>query len=110
MNRIAIKPLSINDAFYGKHRKTQECRAFEEELWYLLPAKVKIPEGKLQVHYIFGLSNRGADVFNQEKILTDVLCKKYGWNDNRIYEGIVQKHITKKGEEFVAFEISAWGT
>ena len=107
MVEIRIKPLSVNAAFFGKHIKTSECRAFEEELWYKLPSeppfKIK-KKGKLKVEYIFGIPKR-QDMFNCEKIFTDVLQKKYDFDDRNIYAATVTKVDAKKGEEFVMFTI-----
>lgn len=102
--RIKIKPLSINEAFQGKRFKTAKCKDYEEELWWQLP-KMSIPKGKLKIKYIFGFSNKNADLCNPEKILTDVLSKKYGFNDKMIYEMTMLREDVKKGEEFIDFEI-----
>jgi hypothetical protein len=36
----------------------------------------------------------------------DVLAKKYGFNDNRIYRGVIEKEVVKKGDEYIRFKIS----
>ena len=50
-------------------------------------------------------SSRWADIDNWLKLFIDVLQKKYGFNDNRIYKLIIEKEITKKWEEFIEFNI-----
>lgn len=103
--KIKIKPLSSNQCWVGKLRKTNEYRTYEEELFYLLPNNVKIPEGDLQVWYVWGFSSRGSDYDNPIKPFQDILQNKYGFNDNRIIRAIVDKHIVPKGEEFISFQI-----
>ena len=105
MIEIKIKPLSVNDAWKGRHFHTDEYKAFFKELWYLLPYQMKIHEGKLQVTYIFGLSNRNADWDNPIKAFQDIIAKKYHFNDNRVYRAVVEKVDVKKGEEFISFII-----
>jgi len=104
---VFIKPLSINQAFKGRRFKTPAYVAYEQELLLRLPNDVVIPEGKLKVRYSFGVSSRNADFDNVIKLFQDILQKKYGFNDRRIYEAEIVKEIVKKGEEFVAFKISS---
>jgi len=103
--KINIKALSVNKAWRGGRRfKTKEYIQYKKDLFNLLP-KIKIPEGKLQVHYIFGVSSRGQDWDSPIKQFQDTLQEAYGFNDNRIYKGVVEKVIVPKGEEFIEFEI-----
>jgi Holliday junction resolvase RusA-like endonuclease len=66
-----------------------------------------VSDGELELDITFGLSNRAADIDNPLKCFIDVLQKKYGFDDKMIYRLIVNKVITKKGEEFIEFEIKA---
>ena len=104
MIRIDIKPLSVNDAWAGKRFKTPEYKQYERDVLFLLP-RIKIPEGKLEVEFTFGFSSQGSDVDNPIKPLLDIISKKYGFNDNKIYRMILNKEIVKKGNEFIKFEI-----
>jgi len=70
----------------------------------MLPKKIDIPEGKLKLVLEFGVSSKLADWDNPIKPFQDILQKKYGFNDNRVYEAIVKKVDVKKGEEFISFE------
>ena len=101
---INIKVLSVNDAFQGRRFKTKECEAYEYELFYRLP-KLTIPEGDLQIWIVFGVSNKNFDYDNGIKIFQDCLQKKYSFNDKRIMRGIIDKHIVKKDNEFIAFQL-----
>lgn len=110
MNTIKIKALSVNRAFQGRRFKTPIYIAYEREMLYLLPKSIgKIPE-KIELHYVFGVSSKSADVGNLEKLATDILCKKYGFNDKNIYKIVMEREDVEKGKEFVAFEISEWYT
>jgi len=104
MNKIKIKPLSINEAFQWKRYKTDKYKTFEQELYYSLP-QIDIPEWKLKVSYIFWLSSKNADYDNPIKTCQDVLQKKYNFNDSRIYKGIIEKVDVKKWQEFIEFKI-----
>ena len=100
--KLKIKPLSINEAFKGRRFKTQDCKIYEKEIWYLLP-KLKVPKGKLKLEITAGFSNKNADIDNIAKIFIDCLQKKYSFNDKEIYELNLKKEITKKGKEFIKF-------
>jgi len=104
--RIEIKPLSVNEAFTGVRYKTDKYKSFERSCLFLLP-KMKVPDGDLQIHYTFGFSSKGSDLDNAVKQTTDILSKKYGFNDNRVYRIIIDKAIVKKGCEFIEVEISS---
>lgn len=105
MSTIKIKPLSSNRAWQGKRYSTPEKKAFEEELMYRLPRDLIVPEGDLQIWFVFGLSSKVADYDNFIKTAQDVIAKFYGFNDRRIYRGLTDKHDVKKGNEFLSFQI-----
>jgi Holliday junction resolvase RusA-like endonuclease len=107
MKKINIKPLSVNQAWYGRKVRTSKHRDYEEEILYLLP-KMKVPEGKLSVSYEFGLSSKNADGDNFIKIFQDILSKKYGFNDNTIYEWNIVKVNVNKGKEYIRFDIKEY--
>jgi Holliday junction resolvase RusA-like endonuclease len=96
--RIQIKPLSMNQAYRGRRFKTPDLKQYQKDLNTLLP-KLDIPDGKLEVEYIFGLSSKGSDYDNCIKAFQDCLQDKYGFNDNKIYKATVEKVDVKKGEE-----------
>jgi Holliday junction resolvase RusA-like endonuclease len=102
--RIKIKPLSVNDAWKGRRYKTEEYKAFEQHVSLLLKP-VEIPEGPLQIHIIWGFSSAGSDYDNPIKPFQDCLQKKYGFNDNRIQRGIIDKVKVKKGAEFIEWKL-----
>lgn len=104
VNRIKIKPLSVNKAFMGRRFKTQDYKDYEQELFYLLP-KLKVQKGKLKLEITAGLSSKNADIDNIAKIFIDVLQVKYDFNDKLIYKLILNKVDVKKGSEFIEFKI-----
>src|SRR5688572_26985626 len=99
--------MSSNDAWRGRRFKTPEYMAFAHHLWLMLPRKMEIPEGRLQIRFVFGVSSVQSDYDNMIKQAQDVISSKYGFNDNRIFRGIIDKVIVPKGQEFIEFEISA---
>jgi len=100
---VIIKPLTVNQAWQGKRFKSHNYQIYEKELFYLLPKKIKIPKDLLEVHYIFGTSSKNSDYDNFIKIFQDILQKKYGFDDKKIYKAIIEKIDVKKGKEFISF-------
>ena len=99
-----IKPMSVNEAWQGKRFKTDKYKSFEKELLLMLK-KIEIPEGKLLLRATFGLSSKNADWDNPIKPFQDVIQKKYGFNDRRIYKGEIEKKDVKKGFEYIEFQL-----
>lgn len=104
MNRIKIKPLSVNDAWKGRRFRTDDYKRYQTLLSVLFKFH-KIPKGKLTLVVRFGFSSKGSDIDNPLKPLIDCLQKKYMFNDNRIYKLDVEKEDVKKGNEFIEFEL-----
>ncbi len=101
--------MTANRAWRGGRRfKTTEYKAYERTMLLTLP-KVPIPDGKLRLDLIAGLSNVRMDIDNVLKPMIDIMQKKYDFNDNRIYCLTVEKRIVKKGDEFIDFEITGYG-
>ena len=101
---IKIKPLSINEAWQGKRFKTNKYNTYETKLLLLLP-QFKLPKAPYELNIIFGLSSKLADIDNPVKCLIDVLQKKYNFNDKLIFKLLIIKQLTKKGDEFIKFNI-----
>ena len=105
LHRCDVKPLSMNEAFMGRKRKTAAYRTYEIKLPKHLP-EVDIPaRGPLGLRVRVGYSNRQSDNDNGLKPFIDILQKQYGFNDNRIYKLDVTKVKTEKGEEYIAFDL-----
>ena len=108
MERINIKPISINEMYVGKKDGTR-FKAKKYTKWlidvgYMLP-KIQMPNAPYKITYEFGFSSRGSDIDNHVKPFQDVLQKKYGFNDNKIYEFTAKKVIVNTGKEFIKFKI-----
>ena len=105
MNRVNLKPLSMNEAFMGRKRKTAAYRTYEMKVPKELP-ELELPErGPLGLRLRAGLSNRAADLDNVVKPFLDILQANYGFNDNRIYFIEMTKVKVQKGEEYIAFDL-----
>jgi Holliday junction resolvase RusA-like endonuclease len=105
MHRCRIKPLSVNEAYMGRKRKTSKYRTYEVVLPTLLP-EIKVPHtGDLGLKVTWGFSSAASDIDNPLKPFLDVLQTTYGFNDKRITELIVNKVRTDKGEEFIEFDL-----
>ena len=106
--KLNIKPLSVNQVWQGKRYKTKTYKYYENALLNLLPKNYEIPRGKLKIIITFGFSTPNSDWDNPIKPFQDILQKKYGFNDNKVYKAIVVKEIVKKGQEFIKFEIKKY--
>jgi len=62
----------------------------------------------LSISILFGFSSKKSDWDNPIKCFVDILQKKYGFDDNQIYRGVIEKTIVPKGEEFIEFEIESY--
>jgi hypothetical protein len=51
--KVNIKPLSVNKAWKGRRYATKESKSYQKELWLLLPPKIDIPEGRLEITFHF---------------------------------------------------------
>lgn len=98
--------MSVNEAWKGRRFKSDTYKVYQDAVTMMLP-KMKVPEGELKISLEFGFSSRASDIDNCVKQALDILCKKYGFNDNSIYQMILRKVITKKNEEYFAFKIES---
>lgn len=105
MPRLNEKPLSVNEAWKGKRYKTDEYRAYQTKLLYLLPRTIVVPDPPFEIYFRFGFSSTLADWDNPVKPLQDILSKKYGFNDKLIRRAVVDTEIVSKGNEFFEFEL-----
>lgn len=106
--KIKIKPLSINAAFKGRRFKTDDYKNYEKALLLMLPKKLVLPTPPFQVYYEFGFSSTLSDFDNPVKLLTDILQKKYKFNDKLIYKAVIVKKDVSKGEEYLLFDIISY--
>lgn len=100
---IRIKALSVNEAWKGRRFKTDAYKAYEHALMLMLP-RMTIPEGNLSLSITVAYSSKASDIDNCIKPFVDVLQKKYGFNDNRIYRMVIDKLICNKGAEYIHFK------
>ena len=105
MDKLNIKPISVNAAYYGRRTATKELRAFKKIVALSLKPQ-EIPEGELFISIEFGFSSRASDIDNAVKAFLDCLQAKYGFNDNRVYEMHLTKKIVSKGDEYIKYNIS----
>lgn len=104
--RLDIKPLSVNEAWQGRRKKTFKYLAYQRDVALLL-RPFTVPKGDLRIEIVFGFSSKGSDWDNPIKPFQDILQKKYGFNDSRIVEASVKKVKVKKGQEFIEWGIYA---
>lgn len=101
---IDLKPLSVNEAWQGRRYKTPEYKAYERAMLLMLRPG-RMPEPPFEVWYEWGVSNMQSDVGNPEKCVSDILQKRYGFNDNQIWRMHLTKKKVRKGHEYIRFRI-----
>lgn len=101
---VHIKPLSVNVAWQGKRFKTPAYKQYEHDVLLMLPS-LKLPKAPYKLTLTFGFSNKASDLDNPVKLISDILQKKYSFNDKDIYQLIVNKEIVLKNNEFIKFKI-----
>lgn len=74
----------------------------------MLPKKLTVPHGLLQIYLEFGFSTMASDWDNPIKPVQDILAKKYKFNDKNIMQGVVKKVIVKQGDEYIKFQITKY--
>jgi Holliday junction resolvase RusA-like endonuclease len=104
MQKINIKPLSVNEAWQGRRFKTPKYLKYEKDMLILLP-NIEIIEPPYRVNIVVGFSNKASDLDNICKPFLDLLQKKYGINDKNIEILHIEKQLVKKNYEFISFEI-----
>lgn len=92
--------MSANKMYLGRKRKGAEYREFEGNMSRVLPDNFSPPaSGKMKVLIYVKYKTAASDIDNCIKTTLDVLQKKYGFNDNKVYDLRVIKDTCKKGEE-----------
>ena len=102
---VNIKPLSVNAVWQGRRYKTIAYLSYENAIMMMLP-KLTMPDPPYQITYIVFYSNPNSDIDNFLKPFQDILCKKYGFNDNKIAKLVINKLIAPKGKERIEFSIN----
>jgi len=99
--RIHIKPLSTNKLFQGRRFRTPEYDVYEALIRNAVVFWKPDLYEKMTFEIQVGLSSKNADLDNCIKAFIDILQKKLGFNDSRIYRIEAQKEIVKKGFEYI---------
>jgi len=107
MNKLHIKPLSVNECWQGKRFKTPGYKKYERDLLLMLPKKT-FKFDKFSIEIEFGFSTILADIDNPLKPFIDILQKKYAINDRDVYLLSVRKKVVPKGSEYIKFKISQY--
>jgi Holliday junction resolvase RusA-like endonuclease len=104
MLKINIKPLSVNKAWVGRRFKTPDYTKYERAVLLMLP-KIKLPIAPYKLTIEYGFSNAASDIDNPNKLIIDIMQKKWKFDDKEIYELNTKKKIVKKGQEYFSFKI-----
>ena len=103
--KLAIKPISINEAYKGRRYSTPKLKKYKEQIGLMLKAGRLNQSARIGLKIYFGYSSSGSDIDNGVKPFLDCLQDKYSFNDNRIYELKVYKSVVPKGAEYITFEL-----
>ena len=108
MNKVNIKPLSVNRVWAGRRFKTPDYKTYEIELMSLLKGKLTVDKNE-KIHLIIhaGIS-KSSDIDNLLKPFIDILQKRYEFNDKQIFKITASKETVKKGKEFISFDFKEY--
>lgn len=103
---LFVKPLSVNDAFRGRHFPTAAKKTFEQRLQWSLPKVAVVGKPYYRVAYDFHLKNFAlTDWDNCVKITQDCLVRRGIISDDRlIIEALVRKFPAKADKIVVSIE------
>ena len=105
MQKIQIKPLSVNKAWKGRRFPSEEYKEYTQEVLMRLRF-IEVPKKtRLTLIIWSGVSSNSSDASNLIKLFEDILCKKFGHDDRWHYSVVVHKKIVPKGKEYIAFDI-----
>lgn len=107
MIKLRVKPLSVNEIYKGRRFRTDKYNVYIRQLMFCLP-NMTIPKGKLEIEYRFGLSSKLADIDGPVKAITDILQKRYSFNDRDVFRMVINKEIVTKGNEYIEFKITPY--
>lgn len=102
--KIPLKAMSVNTLYTGQRYKTPAYRKYMRDLQLLLKP-MEIPEGKLRLKIVFGVSNVRSDLDNLLKGTIDGLMGTYNFDDSRIYSLWARKDIVPRGQEYIEIEL-----
>ena len=105
--QINIAPLSVNKCWQGKRFKTVDYKMYEKNVVLLLP-KIKLCDPPYEIYYEFGMSNILSDFDNPVKPFTDILQKKYLFNDKDIFKATIVKRKVANGSEYIRFSLNSF--
>lgn len=104
MDKLFIKPLSVNCLYKGRRFRTNEHDTYKRQLAFLLPNDVKIGLPPYKISIEFGTC-KSQDLDNNVKGFLDSLVNKYGFDDRDVYELHLRKVPVKKSHEYISFKI-----
>lgn len=102
---MKIKPLSVNEAWQGRRFRSDKYKEYEKRLMSMLP-ELQLPNPPYELYYKFGFSSAASDWDNPCKPTTDILSKKYNFNDKLIKRAVIEVDKVKKSEEYFSFKIT----
>lgn len=105
MNRVNIRPLSVNEGYRGRRFHTKEHKIWSQSVNILLPNSFKLPLPPFEIKLRFGMSSSSSDFDNPTKFFIDSLATKYRFNDKLIRKGTIEKTLVPKGKEFIEWDI-----
>ena len=108
MNKLDIKPLSVNEAYRGRRFISAKYHQYKRDVALLLPKNIKIPDGNLEIYFKFGVARLNCDVDNPVKPFLDILQAQYLFNDSRVQKITSEKEKVKTGKEYVMFKITSY--
>lgn len=111
MTVLRADPISVNMQYVGKRYLSKKAKALKRDLGTQLlltvPRETRLPEGDLMLELVYGIS-RPKDTSNLAKLVEDMIAAHHRIDDIRFRGHIATKHAVARGEEYIAFRISAY--
>lgn len=101
---LPIKPLSTNQLFSGRKRRSFHYKRYRRKMFELMDdidPSLYCFKGDLLLVLEVGFSSKASDLDNSFKGLIDILSEKLAFNDKQLCEIRAKKYLVHRGDEFV---------
>lgn len=103
INRLDIKPISVNRLYKGRRFKTDEYKSYQAQ-WLQIKKEV-IEAERIDLYIAFYVSDIRSDLDNCLKAAIDMMQKRHGFNDMQIARIGADKVIVEKGKEGIFYHL-----
>lgn len=104
---LPVKPLSTNDMWMGRKRRSFEYQKFRRQMFKALKeySNLHSIKGNMVLIAEVGLSSAAADLSNTVKAMEDVLMEYFKLDDKHTVDIHLRKFLVYRGDEFIKVKI-----